>query len=372
MEWLAELPFSYLAPLTFVFGLVIGSFLNVVIHRVPRGEPLALPASHCPHCQTPIRPYDNVPLFSYLWLRGRCRQCQTRISFVYPLVELLTAVLFVAVVHHSGVEWPTLVELFFVAAMLALIFIDAQHHLLPDVLTYPLYLVALVFAPLKAGWDVGLLPQTQLGLSFGAVSEFAPGRAALSGGLLLATALPTFVLLDWLDGVLFDRFFEFETDSAEAETSAAVELTPDELRAEQRRLRAIKILLAVGALCSGAWALVVWRYATTLTFSLERAYEALLSAFWSAFMIAGAIWLLRAGYFLLRRVEGMGLGDVKMMAGVGAFLGWYNAFYVLLYGSLLGAIAGVVVTLRAKEGLQKPLPFGVCLGALAIWLLLQR
>jgi leader peptidase (prepilin peptidase) / N-methyltransferase len=121
-----------------LFGAVIGSFLNVVAHRVPLGESLVSPPSRCPECEAPVKPYDNVPVVSWLLLRGRCRNCGTRISPRYPLVELATALVFAAVVAVRGFDDDLVLELPFVAALIALAAIDFDHKLLPNKIVYPL------------------------------------------------------------------------------------------------------------------------------------------------------------------------------------------------------------------------------------------
>ncbi len=123
---------------TGLIGALIGSFLNVVAHRLPRSESLVRPGSHCPACGAPVRPYDNIPVFSWLMLRGRCRSCRARISARYPLVELLTAVAFAAVVAVNGFDEDLLLELPLVAALIALAAIDYDHRLLPNRIVYPL------------------------------------------------------------------------------------------------------------------------------------------------------------------------------------------------------------------------------------------
>jgi leader peptidase (prepilin peptidase) / N-methyltransferase len=121
-----------------LFGAVIGSFLNVVAHRVPLGESLVSPPSRCPECEAPVKPYDNVPVVSWLILRGRCRNCGARISPRYPLVELATALVFAAVVAVRGFDNDLVLELPFVAALIALAAIDFDHKLLPNKIVYPL------------------------------------------------------------------------------------------------------------------------------------------------------------------------------------------------------------------------------------------
>ena len=127
-----------------VFGAIIGSFLNVVIHRVPLEQSIVFPTSKCPKCLADIRAYDNIPVISYLILRGRCRMCSAGISARYPAVEALTAVLFAAVTWHDGVSFALPFDLAFSAAMVALIFIDAEHMILPNAITYPGFLFALL------------------------------------------------------------------------------------------------------------------------------------------------------------------------------------------------------------------------------------
>jgi leader peptidase (prepilin peptidase)/N-methyltransferase len=123
---------------TGLVGALIGSFLNVVAHRVPAGESLISPGSHCPHCGAPVKPYDNVPVVSWLVLRGRCRSCGAPISPRYPLVELATALTFAAVVAVRGFDDDLVLELPFVAALIALAAIDFDHKLLPNKIVYPL------------------------------------------------------------------------------------------------------------------------------------------------------------------------------------------------------------------------------------------
>ena len=127
-----------------VFGLLIGSFLNVVVWRVPRGESLVSPPSRCPRCETPIKPYDNIPVVSWMLLRGRCRSCGEGISARYPLVELATGVLFGALAARIGFEWSLPAYLYFGAICVALALIDLDSKRLPNVITLPSYVVGIV------------------------------------------------------------------------------------------------------------------------------------------------------------------------------------------------------------------------------------
>ena len=181
-----------------LFGLAIGSFLNVVIWRVPRGESVVSPPSACPGCGTPIQPRDNIPVLSWLLLRGRCRQCGTRISARYPLVELLTAVLFVVAALKFGLHAELPAYLYLVGVGVALAFIDLDVKRLPDVLTLPSYGVAVVLLGLASISEPHLLLRAVLGglamfgmyfaLAFAYPAGMGFGDVKLSGVLGLYTA----------------------------------------------------------------------------------------------------------------------------------------------------------------------------------------
>ncbi len=153
-----------------ILGLLIGSFLNVVVWRLPRGESLSHPGSHCPACDHPIRPYDNIPVVSWLVLRGRCRDCGAGISARYPLVELATGVAFALTAAWVG--WSVLLPfaLWLVAACIAMVLIDIEHHRLPNSLTLSTYAVVLAGLLLSAVLD-------------GAWQSFL---RAVAGGIVLA------------------------------------------------------------------------------------------------------------------------------------------------------------------------------------------
>jgi leader peptidase (prepilin peptidase)/N-methyltransferase len=236
--------------LALALGALIGSFLNVVIHRYPREESVVFPASHCPHCNTPIHPWDNVPVLAWLWLRGRCRACREPITARYPLVELANALFYLAIYQHTGATVAFVLLAALVSMTIVLIYIDLDIQILPDVIDLPGIAIGLV-----VGW-------LQLG--------------ALHPDLLLSTSL---------------------TDSV------------------------------IGALMGG-----------------------------------GALLAIGMAYKLVRKIEGMGLGDVKMMAMLGAVLGWEPLLPLLVIASVAGALVGGIVALRSKEGMQVALPFGVFLG----------
>ena len=225
-----------------IFGLVFGSFLNVVIYRLPREMSLIRPRSSCPGCGARIKSYDNVPVMSYLILGGKCRACGRKISAVYPAVEALTALGFVLVYFNSGRELG--LEFFsgcvFTAALIALGFIDYHHQILPDAITLPGLVLALVYS-------------------------FFRDDLTFRGALL-------------------------------------------------------------GAVVGAGFLLVVY-----------------------------------GAYFLIRKKEGLGLGDVTMLLMVGAYLGLTRTLLTLILASFAGALVGVFFILRRGKDFQFALPFGTFL-----------
>jgi leader peptidase (prepilin peptidase) / N-methyltransferase len=133
-----------------LLGLAVGSFLNLCIHRIPRGESIVTPASRCPQCKKPVRPYDNIPLLSYVALRGKCRFCKSAISLRYPLVELLTALAFWACFAVWGLTPPAFVNSLFLSLLIVLVFIDYNHQVLPDRITKPGILAGIALSPFQS------------------------------------------------------------------------------------------------------------------------------------------------------------------------------------------------------------------------------
>jgi len=231
------------------FGLAWGSFLNVVIYRLPLRMSLFKPSSSCPHCNEKIKFYDNIPVLSFLLLRGKCRRCKGRISLRYPLVELLTAVSFLLLYSQHSLSFFFFASCLFACALIALGFIDFYHQILPDEITLPGLLLALIYS----------LFRTDLNL-----------RQAL-----------------------------------------------------------------VGAVAGAGFLLFVY-YA----------------------------------YYLLRKKEGLGLGDVTMMLLIGAYLGWRQAFFTLILASFVGALVGIFFIFYKKKDFQYSLPFGTFLAPAAFAALL--
>jgi leader peptidase (prepilin peptidase)/N-methyltransferase len=232
------------AILAAVVGVCVGSFLNVCIYRLPRGQSLASPPSRCPHCERPLRWYHNIPIVSWVALRGRCAHCQAPISIQYPVIELVTALVWLLIVWMTPVGWLLASRLVLATALIVLFMIDLEHQLLPNVIT---------------------LPGIVVGLAFSVVAPPRPADALL------------------------------------------------------------------GALLGG-----------------------------------GVLYAIAAAYYLLRKEEGMGMGDVKMLAMVGAFLGWRAVLLTLVLSSFAGAVIGVVMMGLQKGSMRYALPFGTFLAVGAL------
>ncbi len=247
----------------FLFGLFIGSFLNVCIYRLPRNRSVVQPRSYCPRCRHSIAWYDNIPLLSYALLGGHCRHCGQQISWRYPAVELLTGGLFFAALRLEGPE-PEAVRLCVFAALLTgLAFTDLTRRILPDELTL-------------GGVAAGI-----------ALAAWVPMRHGLVGVLLGGSFSPRFASV--------------------AESVAG------------------------------------------------------------ALFTAGLLWAVGWLYQKIRKREGLGLGDVKMIAMIGAFLGIYQTLIALMLGSLLGAVIGsAYIYLAKKDPARFPLPYGTFLAAGAL------
>lgn len=229
------------------FGLVIGSFLNVCIYRLPLGQSIVWPASRCTSCGRELAWFENIPVLSYAALGGRCRTCRARISLMYPVIEALTAALFVATYAAFGLSWLLPIRLAFGCAMIVLLVIDLQHQILPNEVTLG-----------------GLV----VGLAASVVTIDSPG---------------------WRDAL-------------------------------------------VGAAAGG-----------------------------------GILWLVAWGYERVRHQQGLGFGDVKMLAMIGAFLGWKLMLLTLASASILGSLTAAALMVSGRAGLQSKLPLGTFLAVAAIF-----
>lgn len=251
----------------FILGALIGSFLNVVIHRVPNEESIVFPNSACPKCGNAIKFYDNIPVISWLILGGKCRNCKNPISFRYPAVEFLTGIIFALTAWQIGFNAFLPVCLIFVSAIISLIFIDSEHMILPNVITYPL----LIFA------------------------------------LLVRIVFPLFIGAQYFSDLQI--------------------------------------------------------YPLTLMSDSPLWLTSLVGAVLGGLLGGGSLWLIGELWKRLRGVDAMGLGDVKMMFGVGALLGWRLTFLAIFIGALTGAIGGMLVIAKDRgKDLQAQIPFGIFLG----------
>ena len=224
--------------LIFLFGLCIGSFLNVCIYRLPTSMSIVSPSrSICPKCNSAISFYDNIPVFSYLWLKGRCRHCQASISLRYPMVELLTGIIALDIFFMFGLTPAGIIYFIFISSLLVITFIDIDHQIIPDVITLP-------------GIPIGL-----------AVSFVLPA-------------------------------ITFKTSM-------------------------------LGMLAGG-----------------------------------GSLWVVAWSYSLITRKEGMGGGDIKLLAMIGAFIGWKGVIFTIFAASVAGTFVGLTVMLVKGKNLKFAIPFG--------------
>jgi len=201
------------AILIFALGLVVGSFLNVCIYRLPRGESIVWPGSHCPHCGAPIKAYDNIPILSYAVLRGRCRSCKAPISWRYPAVELITGLLFLSLYLQFGLSLEFFRYLFLGCALIVGTFIDLEHQLLLDVITLPTLAVGMLTA-FAQGLDSGvhaLLGAAAGGAAIYGIAVFGKtvfGQDSIGGGdLKLAAAIGAYIGWSAVLGMILLSFF---------------------------------------------------------------------------------------------------------------------------------------------------------------------
>jgi leader peptidase (prepilin peptidase)/N-methyltransferase len=230
------LPYS-VEVFAFIFGLCIGSFLNVCIFRLPASQSITRPRSHCPNCNELIRFYDNFPVLSYLVLRGRCRFCKEKISFRYPVVEILSGLFALVTYLKYGLSLEALIYYVFVSALIVITFIDIDHQIIPDIITLP-------------------------GIPLFFIAGFAmPG-------------------ITYIDSI-------------------------------------------IGILAGGG----------------------------SLFLVA---WI----YHLVTKKEGMGGGDIKLLAMIGALIGWQGVLFTIFVASAVGTVSGILVMLKARKSMKLAIPFG--------------
>ena len=152
IESISQLPAWTFSLIGLAYGLIVGSFANVCIARLPKKESVMFPASHCPHCNTPIAATDNIPVLSYLLLGGKCRHCKEKISPIYPAIELVTGLLTAAVFYRFGFSWECLIFAIVVPTLVIITMIDIEHQIIPDVITLPGIIFGLAAGSYLNGW----------------------------------------------------------------------------------------------------------------------------------------------------------------------------------------------------------------------------
>lgn len=344
----ALVPFHFWTLVFFVFGCIVGSFLNVCIHRMPLGESVISPPSHCPHCNYSIPWYLNIPLVTWLYLRGRCRNCEAAISIRYFLVELFTGVLFASSWLAFGPRsaWLALIYAIFLAGLLVATFIDFEHFIIPDEITIGGMVLGFVCS--------FLYPQLQGEPSLsGAMRQSLLGMGAGAGIIYLIVRVGKLV---------FGRQrVSLPTDTRIVFTETAVQLPDKEILYEDlfyRESDTVRLNARTVELVDRCYRDVVVRLSPV---SLKIGEE---------LMDPEQVPHLEAvsTEIVLPR-EAMGLGDVKFMAAIGAFLGWKAVFFSLVVSSFIGSLVGVGLVALRKRALSSRLPYGPYIAmAAAVWL----
>jgi leader peptidase (prepilin peptidase)/N-methyltransferase len=335
----------YIDCLVFLFGAVVGSFLNVCIYRMPRGLSVVSPPSACPHCHTQIRWYHNIPLVTYLAIGGKCRYCGAKITPRYFLVELLTALAFLAVWLQFG-SWRPVIYWVLIAGFIVATFIDFEHFIIPNEITLGGVVVGLVasavYPPLHDALSVpASIGQSLLGILCG-------------GGVLY--------LVVELGKLLFGK--------------RKVPLDPD-----------TKIVIHDGKLIVGEeelpWEDMFFRdsdritfRATTLQYNDQTFADAQVVVTETGLQINDQKFDLTAtdnieattDLIIIPR-EAMGLGDVKLLAAIGAFLGWKATLFTVFISSVLGGVVGLALIILQRTNWQGRIPYGpyLVVGAL-LWI----
>jgi leader peptidase (prepilin peptidase) / N-methyltransferase len=338
-------PFHFWSLVLFVFGCVVGSFLNVCIHRMPRGMSIVSPPSHCPHCGYSIPWCLNVPLVTWLWLGGRCANCRAPISVRYFLVELLTGLLFLGSWLAAGRQSALLALIYcvFLAGLVVATFIDFEHFIIPDEITL-------------GGLGAGLL----CSVAVPAVQGEASRLAALLQSLVGAAVGGAMVYLILRGGKLvFGRHKrELLPDTRVIFTETSLVLPDEEIPYEE----------------------LFYRKADCITFEarrlelVDRGYKVASVRLTKEKLTINDEELNPENVphmeALVDRIivprEAMGLGDVKFMAAIGAFLGWKATVFSLLLSSIIGAAVGVTLIVLRKQEWSSRLPYGPYIALAAV------
>ena len=353
----SSLPFHFWSLCFFVLGCIVGSFLNVCIHRMPLGMSIISPPSHCPHCKYSIPWYLNIPLVTWLVLRGRCKNCGAPISSRYFIVELLTGLLFLGCWLKFGNPLHTLPSLpvalvyaIFIAGLIAATFIDFEHFIIPDEITLGGIAVGLILSL--------LLPQLQdastrgqgalrslIGAGVGAAVVYAVLRLGklLFGRFRLKLAAGTKIIFSETSMLLPNK--EIAYDELFYRKSDAIVLQAETVELVDRGYRNVTVRLSPGMLEIGG----------------EK-----MSPDDVPFVecVSGEIVIPR---------EAMGMGDVKFMSAIGAFIGWQGVLFSLMVSSMIGAAAGLALILMRRREFSSRMPYGPYIAfAAVIWLFIGK
>jgi leader peptidase (prepilin peptidase)/N-methyltransferase len=339
------------AVLMFWFGCMVGSFLNVCIHRMPLGLSVVNPPSHCPHCKYSIPWYLNVPLLTWLMLRGRCRNCGAPISVRYFLVELLTGLMFLWawLAYGARSPWLALAYCLFLGALIAATFIDFEHFIIPDEITLGgmvagfvlSVLVPQLHCPPKAVSVVASIKASLIGLAVGGGVIYAILRIGklMFGRQKVVLPAETRIVFGETAVILPDREIPYE--ELFYRKSDAVVLKARTVELVDRGYQDVEVRLSPDHLRVGPD-----------EFDPEQVPH--LEA------VSTAVTLPR---------EAMGFGDVKFMAAIGAFLGWQATVFSLMVSSMIGAVVGVALIILGRKEWSSRLPYGPYIAMAAVlWL----
>jgi leader peptidase (prepilin peptidase)/N-methyltransferase len=344
LERWAELPFHFWTVTLFVLGCIVGSFLNVCVHRMPLGLSIVHPPSHCPHCKYSIPWWLNVPLLTWLWLRGKCKNCGAPIAARYFMVELLTGLLFAGIWVRFGAFSPlvALIYCLFAAGLVVATFIDFEHFIIPDEIT-----IGGMFAGLALSFAVPKLQIDWRSLLHCTTSTAAARQSfiglAAGGGVVYGIVR--------LGKLLFGKYkVKFTGEVKIVFTETCVKLPEEEVPYEEIFYRSSDYILAKGRrvqLPDRCHIEAVIRLSPKElkvggdTFNPEEVKE---------------IEFLASELTLPR--EAMGFGDVKFMAAIGAFLGWPSVIFTLTASSVIGAVVGVGLIVIQKKDKSTRIPYG--------------
>lgn len=348
----AAVPFHFWSAVLFVFGCIVGSFLNVCIHRMPRGESIVSPPSHCPHCGYAIPWYLNIPLVTWVYLKGKCARCGASISIRYFLVELLTGIAFLACWLKFGriSPWLALVYCLVLAGFIVATFIDFEHFIIPDEITY-------------GGMVAGFLCSFALPKLHGQETTV---HGLVASAIGMAVGGGTIYLILRLGKLLFGRQrLDLAPGSRVIFTETSLVLPDQEIPYEElffRETDAIRVDAVTAELPDRGYRNV----AVSLSPERLQIGDEVLNPEETPHLevVTDRVVLPR---------EAMGMGDVKFMAAIGAFLGWPATIFSLMVSSIIGAAVGVTLIALKKHEWSSRLPYGPYIAlAAVVWIFAGR